>query len=188
RWGYALSPGLLYAPYLAFFAFYWVASLVPLVYLARHSRTPLGRRRALYILTAFGIGGFSVTDGLLVYFHWAVPTAWAASLSATLVLSYAIVQHRLMDISTALHRTFVRLCISLLLFLPLYLLMIGARGSLEKSGPAVLAMVALALFFVSRTYFATVQPWIDRLLARRRLRPQAAGAAFAVRPARRGRA
>ena len=186
RFGFALNPGALYGPYLLFYAAYWVASLAPLVHLARHSRTALGRRRALYILTAFGIGGLSVCDGFLVYFKWAFPTAWAASLVATLVLVYAVIQHRLMDISTAIHRTFIRLVISLALFLPLYLLLVGARGSLQTSGPAVLAAVALALFFVSRTYFATVQPWIDRLLARRRLRLERAVAAFQARTAELG--
>jgi signal transduction histidine kinase len=182
-WGFLLVPGPLYAVLLVFYGLYWLASLFPLWQAARRARLALTRRRLYYILAASILVGLAGGDSLMAYGGRLPPLGFAAALAATLVLSYAVVQHRIMDISTALHRTAIRVVISLLAFAPLYLLVRTLRRWLASSGPGAVALVVLIAFLLARDYFARVQPLIDRVLARRRRQLERAVRAFADRAA-----
>src|SRR5688572_18075036 len=95
--------------------------------LAVYRKTPPSRRRrqAAYIFLSYIAALLGSLD--LPGLHGAdfMPIGWATSLLSLVLIFYAIVRWRLMDIRTALHRSLIFVLIMTATFLPLYALTRG---------------------------------------------------------------
>jgi signal transduction histidine kinase/ABC-type uncharacterized transport system permease subunit len=167
---FAPSVGPLMPLYALFLVFNW---LVPLVLFVRAFARSTGHKRtqASYVLLAFVVAALSTTSSLLPSITGSL-TLLAASPTLLfpifpLIITFAMVRHRLWDVRTIVHRTAVWALLSMLLFAPLYVVLRLAGPRLASLGAADLATVLLAFFLLAHLYLRSVQPRLDHLFQRR---------------------
>ncbi len=156
--------------YIAYVVYGWAAPLVWLVRAFRHN-TGLRRTQLAYLLAAFAVL-FAATVGSLMP-AWLGSQTLAAVFPALLLpvalilVTYAVIRHRLWDIRTILHRTAVWGILSVGLLLPLYGIFRAATALELDLRPAELAFVLTVLFLAAHIYLRALHPRLDRIVQRR---------------------
>lgn len=133
-----------------------------------HTPPSRRRRQAGYVALSYVAAILGGVDALGATGRDIPPLAWAPSLVSILLVYYAIVRWRLMDVRTAFHRTLPLLLVAATTFAPVYgfaRATAGWPGWRETVPRAVLVVVILV---VLRLYAALVDRLLADLLGRRR--------------------
>jgi signal transduction histidine kinase len=135
-------------------------------------RNSTGHKR---IQTAYMLFGFVIF--VIAGFGSLLPSLGAGSLLASLpillflffplIISYAIIRHRLWDIRTVLHRTIAWIVLIIALSVPVYLLLWAAASHVKSLSQVDLTVVLTLLFFLCYFYLKTFKPKIDHVFQRR---------------------
>ena len=165
---YTDQPGFLY--YIFTFIFflyvnYTVFSMLKLWKVA----TGIKRNQVKYMLiaTLVGFGGGGSTF-LMVYDIPFPPYPNILMSLWTVILAFAIIRYRLMDIETVIHRTILWLLTSSLILIPIGILLYFTRSWLAQLNWIQLTFVTTALFYLYLYYYLKMQPKIDHLFRRRK--------------------
>ena len=138
---------------------------------------PSRRRRQLgWAMAALLMGACGSVDLYTLFASDAYPIGWATGTLSSLILFYAIAQHRLMAIRTFLQQTavaFVSVLASAAVGVGLAL-----AGPPVVRAPVVAAVAAGILFLAMRVWMRAVEPTLAKLLARRHRRIDRAIAAL----------
>ncbi len=164
--------GPLMGYYGAFLAYGWG---VPLFLFIRAFLRSSGMKRtqAAYMLVAFSILGISTTGSLLP--SWTRSQTLVAAIPALLLplcpllITYAIVRHRLWDVRTIVHRTAGWLALSVLLGFPLYFVHWLVAPLLPELNRVEVAVWLSLLFLVGYMYLRAVKPKLDHWFQQRAL-------------------
>jgi serine phosphatase RsbU (regulator of sigma subunit) len=157
-----------------FIAYVVVTGLIALgTLLVRHTaaQTPLERLQIQYVALGIGISYGTGTVFCLVlptYFHWEglFTIGTIAPLAGCLVMAYAIVKYRALEIDVVLDRTFPWLFSSALMLLPFYLLIHFAGEGIRELDNLTLALAATLVLFPLFILTIKIHPFIDRLVQR----------------------
>jgi two-component system nitrogen regulation sensor histidine kinase GlnL len=150
-------PGILYP---VFFIYFLIYVLVSHYHLYRSYRTSSGRMRSQirYVGSASIIGFISGLTTFPLVFNIKIPPIGAPLVSLyTLVIAYAIIKYRLMDIHIILKKTLTYSLLILLIIIPCYLLIMSTmKNFLGVENPGiwfsvlVLSVLMFVAFFVPR--------------------------------------
>ncbi len=164
---YYAQPGPLFLVY-----FVWWTGLVGYahytVYKSYHMASDLKRNQFKYILIAFVLAYGTGSLAYLPQFGIDVYPAYGTFgiMSYPLIVTYAIGAYHVMDIETAVHKTFAWITTSLLFLIPVLFLTWLAEPWLRQQRYGYLAGFIGALI-VMMVYMRTLQPAIDQLFQRR---------------------
>ena len=89
------------------FYVYLFSKIVFQLWSSREKSMGMEKRRLSYLLTAFGIGFFGFIDWLPNYFPGFYPMAFLLSSTWLVIIAYAIVKHRLMDIEVIIRKSII---------------------------------------------------------------------------------
>lgn len=167
---FAPVAGPLMPLYGAYLAFGWG---VPLVLFIREFRSSTGLKRtqSAYLLVSFAILGIATTGSLLP--SWIGSQTLLAVLPALLlplcplIITYAIIRHRLWDVRTIMHRTVVWVILSVGLVIPVYAVLVAGAALDRSLGVAEMAVVLTMCFLLGYGYLRKVKPYLDHLFQRR---------------------
>ena len=161
-------------PLMPLYGIYLFAGLgVPFLLFIREYRVSTGLKRTqyAYMLVSFALLGVASIGSLLP--SWIGSQTLLAALPALLfplvplIITYAIIRHRLLDIRTIVHRTAVWVILSIALVLPLYgILRVGAALELSMEAGDLAALLSL-FFLLGYAYLRKVKPYLDHLFQRR---------------------
>ncbi|MCP4600256.1 MAG: response regulator [Proteobacteria bacterium] len=84
-----------------------------------------------------------------------------------MIITYAIIRHRLWDIRTIIHKTAVWVALSVMLIVPLYFIMWAVAKYLPMLSHAELALGLTIIFLLGYAYLRAVKPHLDHLFQRR---------------------
>jgi len=161
--------------YGAFLVFIWLLFLVSLVRVFRRS-TGLRRTQAGYMLLAFGIACISSVGTMLP--TWIGSSTILAALPGLLMplfpllITYAMIRHRLWDVRTVMHKTAVWAILLMLLAMPLYGALWLQSTAFPTASATDQAAILLLLFMLAYGYVRFLKPKIDHLFQRRALDQQ----------------
>ena len=173
-------------PLMPFYLLYvGITCFVPVLLVVRSYRRDRGRKKtqAAYMLVAFAVGAIASIGSLL-------PAVLGRQTLIAIVpglllplypltITYAMVRHRLWDVRTVLHRTFVWLLLSVLLAIPLYVALRFGMQLFARVGQVELSLLLLAYFYLGYGYLRMVKPRVDHLFQRRSFDPRRAVEGFA---------
>ncbi|MHB8482088.1 MAG: ATP-binding protein, partial [Nitrospiria bacterium] len=165
---YDSPPGPVYPYFVGFFALTVMYSQYELLKGAK-VLSGIQRNQINYFLfaTAVGFYGggicFLPVFGIDVYpyLNFTVPLY-------PIIMTYAIVRYRLMDISTVIHKTMLWAAVSSLIMLPVGGSFYLAVDWIRKLSSLQLSMLVAAVVLLLIPYIKVVQPWIDHLFQRRK--------------------
>ncbi|MFA5096810.1 MAG: SpoIIE family protein phosphatase [Candidatus Omnitrophota bacterium] len=86
----------------------------------------------------------------------------------TLIMFYAIIRYRLMEIDTVIHRTLLWMITSCLILIPLGVMLFFTRSLLHVMTWIQLTFVMTGLFYLYLFYYHHMQPRIDHIFRRRK--------------------
>lgn len=95
------------------------------------------------------------------------PSGYLSVLLFVIVIAYAIVAYRLMDIQTVVHKTVLWLMVSLLIILPVSGLFYLSHNWIMGLGPLQISLLAAGLTLFLIPYTKVILPRIDHLFQRR---------------------
>ena len=161
-------------PLMPLYGIYLLVGLgVPFLLFVREFRLGKGLKRTqyAYMLVSFALLGVASIGSLLP--SWLGSQTLLAALPALLfpltplIITYAIVRHRLWDIRTIVHRTAVWVILSVALVLPVYALLRAGAALGLSLGAAELAALLTMFFLLGYAYLRKVKPYLDHLFQRR---------------------
>lgn len=89
-----------------------------------------------------------------------------------MIMTYAIIRHRLMDIRTAIHKTAMWLALSSMITLPVAVFFFVGHSWLKDLTPSQLSLLAVGLVLLLIPYSRFIQPRVDHLFQRRQYNMQ----------------
>jgi N-terminal 7TM region of histidine kinase len=184
KWAPMAGPAM---PFYLLFAL--LCHLLPVIFVTRRYRRERGQDRiqAAYMLVALSIGSIASICSLLPSI---VPSRsvllWIPAMMLPiypLIITYAIIRHRLLDVRTVIHKTLVYAAALMTSGLVVYFVM-RAEARLVTTLPAdEFSVVLLGLFLLVYGFIRLVKPRIDHYFQRRSYDPATATKFFAQRSA-----
>lgn len=167
-WGYYGTAGRLAYLFILPFVLYAILMLKNFYFAYKDAETSTKRLQMLYILIGLLIGlistlGFLPWYGIHIYTFEFLPITIYTS-----VLAYTIVRYRLMDIRTVFHKTAVWVVIPVLVFVPLYIVIVVLHERERLLSHEMIAFIYFCLFLLYYAYLRNIQPQIDHIFHRRR--------------------
>jgi hypothetical protein len=150
--------------------FFWGYGVANLIGGLRRERSPFERNRIKYVLLGASIIMVGAASNFTLLRDY--PIDIACNLVSALVIAYAVVRHRLLDIRVVLVRSLFYSVLTGLLVLLYLLSVVGLQSALAQSlrftspGYAVLAILVLALVFMPVRNL--LQRGLDRLFFRQK--------------------
>lgn len=167
-WGHYPRYGVTGYFFLVFFFGYFFAAFVNFVRAYRNENQPVRRAQIKLISLAFLISFIGSVDYLpkLAYIP-VYPIGYLCVFVWIMMVAYAIIKYKLMDIETVIHKTVMWSVLSSLIFLPLGFFFYLLRDWLLGLPPAVASGISVGIFLTLLFYTKTIQPWIDHIFQRR---------------------
>ncbi len=167
-WGYYPTAGRFAYIFIIPYMLYGLLTLKNFYYGYKAAETSTKRLQMLYILLSLGVG-FISTLAFLSWYEIHINTFEFLPITIyTSVLAYTIIRYRLMDIHTLFHKTAVWLTISLLVFVPLYIVIVVLHEWERLLSHEVISIIYFFLILFYFFYLKKIQPRIDHLFQRRR--------------------
>jgi signal transduction histidine kinase len=117
HWGYWYRAGVFHPVFLTFFGYFMLLTFYQLYSGYKKERLPLEKNRKKYLLTALLIAYTGVVDYFPTYGFKVYPFGYLSTIFCVLIIAYAILRYRLMDITVAVTRTTI--------FVAVYTLVLG---------------------------------------------------------------
>ncbi|MFH1674768.1 MAG: PAS domain S-box protein, partial [Pseudomonadota bacterium] len=144
-WGYYTKVGSIHNLFWPLWTAFYVLSIKELI--AAYRRTHRGTseyNKLKYVMTAYFITFFALTDWLPAYGYEFYPFGFMCIVCWISIMAYAIVKHQLMDIAVVIKKTFSYSLVLLLLIVPSFVAVIAT----EKYLPQKFYYPVLACLFV----------------------------------------
>jgi hypothetical protein len=133
--------------------------------------SPLESQRAKSLLAAYVIACFGALDYFPFYGVRIYPGFHVFAGLGVVLIAYAIIRYRLMEIETVIHKTILWIATSVMVFIPIAALLVLLWPWLMSLPlPASSAIIVLS-FFILLWYYRRLQPRIDHFFQRRRFDP-----------------
>ncbi|MBI1883894.1 MAG: hypothetical protein HYS08_06775, partial [Chlamydiae bacterium] len=169
RWGFYAKAGFFQTIFLFFFALVYGRGLFNLYRACRiKQHAGLDQARIRFVFWAFVIAVVGAIDFIPTYGVEFYPFGYMLVGTLLASISYAIIKHRLLDITTVIHKTILWLVMSCGVTLPVVGLFYLARPWLMNLSVLPFALVAGALALFLIPYVRFIQPCIDHLFQRRK--------------------
>lgn len=152
-------------PFLAYFlgAFYNYASRL------KYESDLFKRKQIQWISVGFWISLIGALDYLpKVFYVNYYPIGFVPVLVWILMVAYAIIRYRAMDIHTVIHRTIMWAVTSLFFLFPVAALAYLGRDWLARLHPLIFSTVIVSVLLLFQSYARAVQPRVDHWFQRRR--------------------
>ncbi|OGQ82914.1 MAG: hypothetical protein A3F90_00275 [Deltaproteobacteria bacterium RIFCSPLOWO2_12_FULL_60_19] len=157
-WGYYPKVGVLHPVYLVFLTLLLVVGLAVLVAHRRELSGQPGRvNQVTYVFISTVIYSLAGLDFLMNYGVELYPIGFIFTNIHAGIITYAIVQYRLLDIDVVIKRSLIYACLLLALLVPCYLVLIGTQMLFFGEVSAKFSLVALALFILVGFFFPKVR-------------------------------
>ncbi|MBI5182509.1 MAG: hypothetical protein HZA06_06330 [Nitrospirae bacterium] len=168
-WGYYGTAGRFAYLFVLPFVLYAILTLKNFFFSYKDAETSTKRLQMLYMLIGLVIGfisilGFLPWYGIDIYTFEFLPITIYTS-----VLAYTIIRYKLMDIRTVFHKTAAWAVISILVFIPLYIVIVILHERWEHLlSHEMIAAIYFFLILFYYFYLKAIQPRIDHLFQRSR--------------------
>ncbi|HWP57275.1 MAG TPA: ATP-binding protein [Candidatus Acidoferrales bacterium] len=172
-WGFYPKAGMLHPVYLAALCSMLFCGLYLLLEYRREiSFQPIKLNQVNYVIVSTAIYSLSASDFLVNYGFNYYPFGFVFTTAYTLMIAYAIVQYRLLDINVVFKRSLIYASLLLLLLIPCYLLVVLAQvftfGKISFGFSFVtLALLVVVGFLFPKLRFRT-QEALERVLFKKR--------------------
>ena len=168
-WGFYPKAGILEAPFLAWFCALTILSFRNFILSYRKEQIPIRKKQTRLIIIAFAFGFIGVWDFIPNYGIPLYACGGPLAMAFSTVMAYAIVNYKLMEIETAMHKTIAWFITSVALIAPLAALLYFTR-SWYLQFSTVGAWVYFAAVLLSFLFFVKAfQPKIDNFFQRGRV-------------------
>lgn len=160
EWGAHTKAQFFHHIFLVYFAVYLISWFVIVYRYYKLAFSSVERERikycflAFFILAVFGSLGYLPAYGISIY-----PFAYISGLLFSVILAYAIIVHRLMDIKLALRRSFVYVFSVLAIIVPAFL----ALYYLDKFFPQYIIYASLAISALAVLVFTPIRNYYYRI-------------------------
>lgn len=165
-WGFWPKAGGLRWMYHVYFSLYYLASLWNFYEGFRREKNPIRRKQLGALMTAFSIGLLGGIDYLPEFGIEILPVGFVFLIAFVFVMFYSIIQYRLLDIETVIHKTTAWLLTSTALVLPLAGLLYFTRSwyaGLDTLGAWLyLGSVLLVFLLFTKTFHPKVDHFFQR--------------------------
>lgn len=175
-WGFYPRAGVGEFPFIIWFYLLMILSFKNFIYTYRHETIPIKKKQTKLVIVAF-IFGFL---GSLDYIPNFIPIYTIGGNSVVIfstIVAYAIVNYKLMDIETILHKTLLWVLSFSLIAIPIYFLYRWFLPYAQESSFLQFGFW-LVSFLVLTLYLRLVQPKIDHFFQRRRVNLEEATSRF----------
>lgn len=167
-WGYYPVYGPVCKLFLVFFFTYFLAAFRNFFTEWRKAREPVRRKQVRVVTIAFLISFTGAVDFLPKILNLPMyPFGYLSVCIWTVVMAYAIVRYRTMDIQTVIHKTLMWLGSMTVAMAPFAALVWYLHGWLSGLPPAALTLIFLILTVTFSFYLRGVQPYLDKVFKRR---------------------
>lgn len=168
-WGHYVRAGSLQNIFLVFFGITYAGGLVNLYdgYKKKFNESQIEAKRIQFVFWAFVIAVIGATDFIPNYGFEYYPFGYLLIGALFGVISYTIVQYRLLDISTVIHKTIMWLVTSSLIIIPITSIFYFGRNQIDRLSNLQLSFLVAGLFTLTIPYFKLIQPRIDHWFQRR---------------------
>ena len=133
-------------------------------------RVGMVKQKQLRIIIILSIVGF--VGGVTNYPQWFGVDIWPWGHPLVglyvLMITYAMVRYRLMDIETVIHKTLLYTLASSVIFIPVGVFMFLFHPFLKTLNWYQLGLLFTLMFFLVKAYYGRLQPRIDHLFRRRK--------------------
>lgn len=168
-WGNYPHYGLSNIFFLQFFFGYFFAAFCNFAIAYRREARPIRKKQIQFIAIAFLISFTGSVDFLPKLLYLPIyPIGYVCVFVWIMMVAYAIVKYRVMDIETVVHKTLMWAVLSSLVFLPVAALFFFFRELFMRVPPAVSAAAGVGVFWALMLYAKKIQPWIDHFFQRRK--------------------
>jgi len=131
----------------------------------------LESQRAKSLFAAYVVSCFGALDYLPFYGVRIYPVCHLFAGLGVVLIAYAIIRYRLMDIETVIHKTIMWVTTSILIFAPISIIMLLLWPWLGSLPIGASAGVIVLSFFAFLWYYRRLQPRIDRFFQKRKYNP-----------------
>ncbi|MEW6544421.1 MAG: ATP-binding protein [Nitrospirota bacterium] len=149
-WGYYPQAGVLHPLFLLYFGLVSGLSLYKLHqgYTLKQANAPLDARRVKYVFGAFAIGYLASIDFVQSYGLEFYPFGWVFASLWPLIVTYAIVKHRVMDVTLITSKPRIMPLAQALALIPFYVMILLLLRLYTGAMQFVLAGILVAVFSV----------------------------------------
>lgn len=167
-WGYYPVYGIVNKIFLGFFYGYFLAAFYNFFKALSREVHPIRKKQIQVIFVAFLISLTASLDYLPKVIRLPLyPIGYISVLLWTLIVGFAIVRYRTLDIQTVIHKTMLWFFTSTILGAPLVIIYYFSHDWLLRLHPIAFISFVAMTFFLFALYVRHVQPHIDHLFQRR---------------------
>lgn len=168
-WGYYPVYGPVCKLFLVFFFTYFLAAFRNFFLAWKTATDPVHHKQIRVVTIAYLISFTGSVDFLPKIMDLSFyPFGYFCVFIWTLILAYAIVRYRTMDIQTVIHKTIMWFVTSAVFGAPLVLIFYETRDWLLRLNSGAFLVVASATLVLFTLYYRHIQPRIDHLFQRRK--------------------
>lgn len=167
-WGYYPMYGPICKIFLAFFTVYFFAAFRNFFVEWRKAQDPDRSRQIKIITIAYLISFTGSVDYIPKVINLPLyPFGYFSVLVWILIVAFAIVRYRIMDIQTVIHKTIMWVLTSAIFGVPFVFIFFQARRWLLQLHPIAFLGIIAGLYFTFILYTRFIQPRIDHIFQRR---------------------
>lgn len=167
-WGFYPKAGFLESLFLAWFLILTVLSFQNFIRSLKKEETLTRKKQVKLIIIAFAFGFIGSWDYLGNYGIPLYAFGGPLAMLFSTIMAYAIVNYKLMDIETVIHKTMMWIVASSIVFVPIVLLSYLFYPWYREASPLKVAFLCGAVFYFLVVYLKIIQPKIDHIFQRRK--------------------
>jgi signal transduction histidine kinase len=165
---YYTAPQKFYNVFVVFF-FSCVAYAHYLLAIRFKQEDKSNKNKLMYLFIGSSVGFIGGTTAFFPVFDWPIfPFGMYFVALYTLIIGFAIIRYRLMDIQTVIHKTFLWVVTSSLIIVPVGTIFYATKNWIDQLSNIQLSIFVSTLFALTIPYFKFIQPRIDHLFQRRK--------------------
>lgn len=168
-WGYYPKYGVIGLVFFLFFLVYFVAAFFNFGYRLIKPIPRIPRSQMKVVFIAFAISFTGSVDYITKFFPMsAYPFGFIPVGIWTMIISFAIVKYRMLDIHTVIHKTLLWMTTTIAFVAPMFFLAFWLHGWMRSLPKGLFMLVVFLLLALFVPYIRIIQPIIDQWFERRR--------------------